>query len=489
MNPLTLASGSKAKPQDPTGRNFLSGREPVSEAKRRRADSSTYVWSLVVTGCLSAAFINSLFSRLPESHTLSWITILLLSIRDIAIATVAGVVGTSIPWLFLKPKPSFSLGSLAKIVAIAWIFFPCITLFYRRQSPLMFLVVTLTAIASAFSLRRLFPAHAEPNHRKLPPWYASDLPSLYGLPIANFRPLQAFSIAICAQGALLLAIADRPFFANVLLSIGLSLLVWRWSALDASAVEQFAGSRQSILLCALALFFTVLALIPWVATAPHGRNAASLKPVLAARKPMELDKPGTEYIGIILWPPPAKKTEIIPPHVHSFAMGAAPKPIVIPFDGPYWYFKAPSQRPGPRAHIAHGNATDVSISSSDSAPLLMEAHQNLGSSIDLTCCSEIDLTIINADNRPGKIAIGLRLTDSSSIGKPTENLGERTILSSQAVSIPINRSPMKETLRFPISRSATLPRFDAITIAFLPAKERSRGGAKVSIQSFTLIPR
>jgi hypothetical protein len=433
--------------------------------------------------------IASLACRLPIAHTLSWTAISSLSVKYIVLVAVGGAIGTSIPWFFLRVKPSFGLASLSKTVAVGWIFFPCIFLFYRRQSPWMFLVVSLTAIASAFSLRRLFPANAEPNHRKLPIRCTSDLPNLYGLPIANFRPVRAFSIAICAQGALLLAIADRPFFANVLLSIGLSLLVWRWSALDASAVKQFAGSRQSILLCALALFFTMLALIPWVADAAHGRNAASLKPVLAARKPMELDKPGTEYIGIILWPPPAKKTQITPPHVHSFAMGAAPKPIVIPFDGPYWYFKAPSQRPGPRAHIAHRNATDVSISSSDSAPLLMEAHQNLGSSIDLTCCSEIDLTIINADNRPGKIAISLRLTDSNSIGMPTQNLGERTILSSQAVSIPINRPRIKETLRFPISRSAALLRFDAISIVFLPAKERSRGGAKVSIQSFTLIPR
>ncbi len=63
------------------------------------------------------------------------------------------------------------------------------------------------------------------------------------------------------------------------------------------------------------------------------------------------------------------------------------------------------------------------------------------------------------------------------------------ILSSGAASIPLNRPPVKETLRFPISRSTTMHQFDAITIIFLPAKERARGGAKVSIQSFTLIPK
>ena len=119
----------------------------------------------------------------------------------------------------------------------------------------------------------------------------------------------------------------------------------------------------------------------------------------------------------------------------------------------------------------------------------MEAHQNLRQSIDLACCSEIDIAITNADNRPGKIALGLRLTDSRSIGKPSKDLGERTIVSSAADRIPLNRPPAKETLRFPVSRSATMHQFDAITIVFLPAKERARGGAKVSIQSFTLIPK
>jgi hypothetical protein len=493
MNQLQVSSALKTEPH-PIGEDSLRSGEPLPDATHHRADSSIDIWSLVVTGCLSAAMVASLSCQLPKSPTLSWTTIFSRSVKYIALAAAGGAIGTSIPWFFLKAKPSFSLASLSKIVAVGWIFFPCIILFYRRQSPWMFLVLALATVAVTFSLRRLFPASATPDEGKLPYWHNAGLPSLYGLPIADFRPVRAFFIAICAQAALLLAIADRPFPAGTLLSISLSLLVWRWSALDSSAIEQFAGSRQSILLCAFALFLTVLALIPWIGALGgglHGAYDASHKPPPAAHRSMEPDRPGSEYVGVILWPPPAKKTEITPPipHVYSFANGDAFKPVVIPFDGPYWYFKAPSERPGPHAHIAHGKATDVSVSSSDSAPLLMEAHQNLGPSIDLGCCSEIDIAITNADNRAGKIALGLRLTDSRSIGKPSKDLGERTIASSEVVKIPLNRPPVKELLRFPISRSTAIHQFDAITIVFLPAKERERGGAKVSIQSFTLIPK
>ena len=491
MNRQQLASALKAESQEPAGEDIFRGGEPFAEATHHGADSSVDIWSLVVTGCLSAAMVASMSSRLPESHTLSWTTVFFRSIKYIALAAAGGAMGTSIPWFFLKIKPSFSLASLSKIVAVGWIFLPSIILFYRRQSPWMFLALALATIAAAFSLRRLFPVIAEPDQRKPPEGYTSDLSNLYGLPIAPFRPLRAFFIAISAQAALLLAIADRPFPAGILLSICLSLLVWRWSALDTSAIKQFAGSRQSMLLSAFAICFTVLALLPWVAGKSYGSKEVPRRPALITHEARESDVPGSDYVGIILWPPPVKKTEIVPPRPHapSFAIGKAAKPVVIPFDGQYWYFKAPSKRPGPRAHVAHGRATYVNVHSTDSAPLLMEAYQNLGTSIDLKCCSEIDVGITNADVRPGTIALGIRLADSSSIGEPSQDLGERTIVSSKAAQIPLNRPPVEEVLRFPIPRPTTIHRFNEITIVFLSARERARGGAKVSIQSFTLIPK
>jgi hypothetical protein len=365
-------------------------------------------------------------------------------------------------------------------------------LFYRQQSPGIFLALALATVALAVSLRRLFPPNAESDPRALPPGYASDLPNLYGLPLPDFRPIRAFVIATCAQTALILAVAGYLFFASALLSTSLAMLVWRWTALDRTAAVRLTGRNQSILLCAFAIFFTVLSLIPWVAAQLNRRNdVAAHKPALVTHEAKNSDVPGSDYVGIILWPPPVKKTEIVAPKPHSdsFEIGRTTKPVVIPFDGQYWYFKAPSKRPDPRAHVAHGRSTYVNVRSTDSAPLLMEAYQNLGTSIDLRCCSEIDVAITNADVRPGTIALGLRLADSTSIGEPSQDLGYRTIVSSSANPIPLARPPVDEVLRFPIPRPTTIHRFDEITIEFLSARERARAGAKVSIQTFTLIPR
>ena len=462
--------------------------EPPSPHTQNHA-TPNQVLLLVLPGYLSAAVIATLFCQLPHSRTLTWTTLFVQSVWYLVLVAAAGLVGTSIPWLFLKVKPG--LGRLVTPILITGIFFPCILLLYHRRSPWLYLAIALTTIVSALNLRRLFPAPAETN--QLPHHHTGVLPSLYGLPIAAFRPLRAALIAICAQAALICAATGRLFLAGALTSIALSLLLWRWSAFNPDSSTTFAGKRRSLLLSAAAFLFTVFALIPWIAVQPFGwvtRNVAFHRPPQTTPRTSTPNEPNFGYVGIVLWPPPKKKTEIVPPtpHVHNVSIGRA-RPIVIPFDGPYWYFKAPSTKPSPRAHIAHGQSTAVTIRSSDWEPLLMAAHQNLGSSIDLECCSEIDVTITNADTRPGTIALGLRLTDSGSIRRPSQDLGERTIVSSKAAQIPLNRPPVDEVLRFPIARPATIHRFDEITIDFLSARERARGAAKVAIQSFTLIPR
>ena len=465
----------------------------VPKAEPAETRQVAHTRALILTGLVFANVVAILICQPPQSHSLSWGRIFLLSAGYITLTVTAGVIGISIPWRVLKARPRFNLAVLSTKVGVAWIFLPSITLLYRQRSPWIFLVVAFATIAVAFTLRPIFPVSAETNQPIPPAHNATDLATLYGLPIPSFRPLPALFIAICLQGAAAFAIAESLYLASILLATSLFLLAWRWAAFDPKTIRGgFAGKRPRILLFTLALVITILTLLPSAVRlqATSALNHPPHKPPSPAHQPPESDKPEFDYIGIILWPPHTKKTEILLPKPKSAPLaGAAPKAVIIPFDGPYWYFKAPSTSPGPHAHIAHGRPTDVTIRSDNWAPLLMEARQNLGASIDLDCCSEIDVAVTNADTRFGKISIGVVLTDSNSIAKPSRSLGERTILSSEDQDIPINRPPVKEILRFPISRSPTMHRFDQITIVFLPAKERARGGAKVSIQSFTLIPR
>jgi hypothetical protein len=196
------------------------------------------------------------------------------------------------------------------------------------------------------------------------------------------------------------------------------------------------------------------------------------------------------YESIILWPVPKKKKLLAPLPSRASVQGLRmTKPVVIRFDGPYWYFRPPRKSPGSRAHVVRGNPLAVNIRSTDFIPLLMEARQNLGAAIQLTCCREIQVTIENHDNTPGRIALGVLLTDSTSIGKPAVYLGQQPVISTEPGNFSVKSSPASEVLRFPVPIHPRIDRFDEITVIFLPDTERAQAGARIAIEEFELLPR
>ena len=139
--------------------------------------------------------------------------------------------------------------------------------------------------------------------------------------------------------------------------------------------------------------------------------------------------------------------------------------------------------------MAHGNPLTLDIRSSDFVPLVMEAHQDLGAAIPLACCREIQVTLENNDNTPGAIALGVLLTDSTSLGKPTLYLGQQPVLSAEPSHFSFKSSPALEVIRFPIPNHPRIQAFDEITVIVYPDSERARTGAKIAINQFELLPR
>jgi hypothetical protein len=334
--------------------------------------------------------------------------------------------------------------------------------------------LTAPEISSPASADRIEARQAQPR----------SIPTFSGVPVVRSNLWAPFSISVSAQTAVLLIMLGKTTAACILVSVALFFAASQWTR---------AYPKQQWLSFLFAVFAATIAFLPWLSGGVFGLlgtgNAIRTRPARLLQNSGEQIR--SSYVGIVLWPPhPKKKAEVIPPvtHTHSRGMWNASKPMVIPFDGPYWYFKAPAKKPGPKARLVRGQPTLVNIHSTDWQPLLMEAHQNLGSSISLDCCKEIDVTITNADNRPGRLSIGMILTDSTSPDKPSQYLEEKPIVSSEAPHFSINRPPTDEKLRFQIVKGK-LQAFDEITMVFLPAKERSLGGAKIAIQQFTLIPR
>ncbi len=99
------------------------------------------------------------------------------------------------------------------------------------------------------------------------------------------------------------------------------------------------------------------------------------------------------------------------------------------------------------------------------------------------------MTIENYDNAPGVISLGVLLTDSTSLGKPTLYLDQETIVSTEPGQFTIKSLPVTEVLSFALPGSPKIQRFDEITVIFLPDTERTNRGAKIAIKQFDLIPR
>jgi hypothetical protein len=131
----------------------------------------------------------------------------------------------------------------------------------------------------------------------------------------------------------------------------------------------------------------------------------------------------------------------------------------------------------------------LNIHSTDRRPLSMEAHDNLGSLIDLNCCSKIQIAIRNADPYSETISLELILIDSSLPGKPSQSLGRVTVKSKRTRNLYEEESSTRETLNFVIPANPAIRRFDEVKIVFRLDAFRADDGAKIAIDHLVLVPR
>jgi hypothetical protein len=195
-----------------------------------------------------------------------------------------------------------------------------------------------------------------------------------------------------------------------------------------------------------------------------------------------------DHTGIILLPEHEQHTTLVPPlpSMPSDLFDTRHRnPITIPFYGAYWFFKLPDTRPPPSSYVTHGTPTEMTFYAPDSRPLIMEAHQNLGKLIDLSCCREIRIEIQNADRYPGTVSVELVLVNTREGPEASVSLG-----SAPVTSAPGNPDgPMRETLTFPIPSLTPIQQFDELMIRFPRRRTRIFRSAKVAIERFVLVPR
>jgi hypothetical protein len=435
-------------------------------------------WYALATG-LNTAFVISYLICKPPSHTLSLTTRLIAPIIFIVVATLAGIFGT---WMMLPTGEHDQLRSLSRIGLRGWVFLPTIALFLHQGSPLAPLTAIISATLIAISIHRLIATTPNP-----PPEPTATQPNLFTTEIqispSSWLPL---ALSVCLYTAFAAAAQKEIELVTLLLAIWTLVVTLQITAAQPTTSSQQPATNPrpyALIATALCCAFIALSLstniwhdryLGWSGVHPSGP-----KNPLATT-----NRSSIGYQTIVLWP--LKKPEkVIPsPPVHGdpLAPGTG-KAWIIPFYGPYWYFKVPGETPGPNAQTTHADPLKTNIVSTDRFPLLMDAHQYLASPIDVTCCREIQVVFRN-DANLGALAVALSLTDSQT--KRSQNLGIK--LATPTAQSAGTASPTEETLIFAFPKSPIITKFDAITVTLVSAPTHSTTGRRVAIEKFIMIP-
>ncbi len=484
-------------------KSWTAKKEVAENARMRGENSQLRIWIVILGGLLITLGMTYLICRLPDPHSLSWKKLLLRAGYDLLISLWINATAMWGIYTVLHRRISAPLRDLFWQTALIAMCFPLLTLLHKKQSIWMILIAVFPFASVATVLKKY--CQSQKRKKDFEDISFIALSRVMQSPSLLQHILPFLAASVLAQMSLGSVLLNQHAIGAVLLGISIAIVAWKISTRDALDLgddqERMRRAQRSrdLVTAALIVLFTCIALLPALensASVPdlfsffHLRIWASTHSSPRKKKARNGSTFDQSYAGVVLLTPPKPHAKIVPPSPKNpWLTGGKPtSPFVIPFDGAYWYFRPPYRRPRPDAHVALGNPTKADIYSVNRLPLFMEAHQNLGSHIDLGCCSKIRVELQNADNRVGAIGIEVLLRDTNLPAAWPLSLGIVTIPSSRLQNISINRPPVEETLSFSIPPHPTIHRFDEITVAIHPSYQRTLIGAKISIENFELIP-
>jgi hypothetical protein len=455
------------------------------------ADTPAKVWTVYLSGLMAASIAAAWMRPYGAGH--SFAKAVMVAAVWVVATIQAGACGVCIAESLLARRPALPEKRLVAGAAATWILIPPILLCWLRGSGW---AAPMSAAAGAAMAFCLWGMASWPSAQ---PFDVSDAPDegprFAALPAPDSGRSQALVIAVCVELAIVLANRDAVFLATALTAIAGYMLVWkRLASLNTKTRDDSAGPAAR---ASLAFVLSLLILVPLLlARFVRMEGSAETTAQAAARSEAKAEKgdaanPSQDaYRGIILFTVQEKKKELPPlPIQRDLLRTGIAKPLVIPFDGSYWYFQASRQGPGLHPHLAHGDPVAANIYSTGWVPLAMQAHQTLAEAVDLRSCGSMQVTVRNGDNRRGQVEMGMLLTDSTLPGKPSMYLGIQPLVSTQPNHFVLKINPVNEEVKFAIPGRRTIRKFDDITVFFFPVEQRATLGARVGIQQFELIPR
>lgn len=460
---------------------------------------------MVFAGLANAAIAAFLLFHLPASREPSLHSLFVRALMFVAGAVLAGMAGARFYWS--RSSSPFttdlrlSFRRFALVNAEAWVWVPAVVLLSREDSPLSAVLSALGAALLANGLRRALPRTIDLQNRQLPAFEFEEHEMFAATLRTPPREAHGYVIAFSLYLSGYLLIEHFALIAGIPLALCAFLIVWKLTFEPAPpTVSASTSTRATLRLASVAVAAVLVTLFVLVIGIGHrirveAASAARTRGSgdLTGRNPQKsanVVSGVSGYESIILWPAPEKKQIVapLPANISPLATRTT-KPLVIRFDGAYWYFQPPNKRPGPNAHEARGSPLAVDIGANNDFPLTMEAVQGLTSAIRTAPYREIQVSIANRDNVRGPIVLYVLLTDTAAPGKPSLSLGGQPVLSSEPGRFSFKSATTEEVLSFAVPGHTTIRKFDEITVFFLPDAAHFEIGPKIAIQQFVFVPR
>lgn len=449
---------------------------------------------------LLVASVIAFSSASPPSQYLSWTALIGFALQRLFAVSLSCVLTVAVLCVIVSSRSDLDQHQLFVRSSRAALWLVPLALLVRTNSAWTLAAVSIFAVLLTPSLRSAESRDLDLEHALLSSLRPDHLPLF-----AKFSLSISIAAAFCAESGALLFFAGHPMIGPAL--VGAACCAWAWRSVPGASSSTYPAQSQSLPIAILAVIFTVAALIPYL----HGASGIGLGsshqytervlPTVNASGPHRAtqafdDSSKTESegnTGIVLWPDKQLHTKLVAPSPIDLAsqptFGRGVKPLVIPFDGVYWFFKSPDVRPPRTSRQAHASPDTVEIRSTDRRPLSVEAHDYLGSLINLDCCSRVQVAIRNADRYPETVSLELILVDTSQPHHASESLGQVMVKSTRPWRIYERPRPVDETLNFAIPSRSRLRHFDEISVIFRLDPARADAAAKIAIDHLVLIPR
>ena len=475
--------------------------QATTDGKRERGWQARF--GPMLAGFLAAVVVMFAASSVAPRHT---ITALSLAVRAVTYCVLVFGAGaaTALCVSWFSANKTANAGETAIRTGLAGMWLAALLVAFEQKS---WLAVSVWALWAAEAARLL--ALSEDESQIGPGKLGSPQPpQMFVFPRAQHIPGLVSAVgSFLVQGAVLAAIGSDLRAASLLYFAGTAALMWR-------AVRMFRDSppqqdsdpafRTSVLVGIAVLLIAFLwlphlrsrgigfgggsstALVP----NPSGEVSGGHSPANSA-PPDENDEGsggsplvlGSVFPGVILYPKVEPRVTLVAPAPAVPGFGSSRSEVSIPFDGVYWFWRPPTDRPPTTSVRKYGSPASLTFRSTDGSPLWMEAHQNLGSVINLDCCAGIDLLIENADSDPRTVTVELVLRNTLLPGKPSQSLGL------QEVSVPEEKrsGPEPQTLSFHVPGQARVRSFDELTVRFRLKWWRGDKSANIAIRGFRLV--